>query len=264
VKTADLLQDQTYAVVERFSSIPSVGLLLDKALWREKDERDTWDGTSSSTRTRPRTVRKAPKGARIEKSQGWGLTYEKTGLPVLVLKLGAYDFSERAKSNQITESAKTLLERARDTMNIMDLVAEDHDGCVTATIQRSITIRVKTVKGTALKIPAELELMQPRQLTSTWDAYTERKVREDAAKVAIVQSLAEATARSAEQAQGFVTRLTALMGDGDNVHYNASGERYDFHRKWTSDNSSNSRSTYEVSADIIARLLDLAEKGPSA
>jgi hypothetical protein len=257
VKTADLAQDLIYAVTERLSSTPSVGLLLDTVLWRESDEWGNWDGASA--RTRARIVRKAPKGARVEKSSGWRDFY-RNGLPVLVLKVIAWDFSERAGDDQIVESPASILERARDNMNVMGLIAEDHDGRPTATTRRSITIRVQTAKGAARKVTAELELMRPQQVVSQWGPYVKEHARQAAAKAAIANSLAEASAQSVAQAQGFVERLNALLGDekGPRQHQ---GERYDFHRKWTSGNVS---STYEVSADVIARLLDLAEKGASA
>lgn len=260
MKTADLAKGQTYAVTERLSSTPSVGLVLETALWREKDEWATWDG--ADTRSVARIWRKAPKGARVEARQGWGRDYQKTGLPVLVLKsVGAYDFSERAGDDQIAESAQDILERARDNMNVMGLVAENHDGRRTDTIRRQITIRVQTVKGAARKVNAELELMRPQQINSLWAPYVKREAEETATKAAIARQMAEARDQSVAQGQDFVTRLTALMGDGDSVRYNASDERYDFHRKLTSGNVS---STYEVSADVIARLLNLAEKGASA
>lgn len=258
MKTADLAQDLTYAVSERLSSTPSVGLLLDTVLWRESDEWGNWDGASA--RTRARIVRKAPKGARVEKSSNWRNFY-RNGLPVLVLKVTAWDFSEGARDNQIVESPASILERARDTMDVMGLVAEDYDGRSTATTRRSITIRVQTVKGAARKVTAELELMRPQQVVSQWDPYVKREAEETATKAAIARQMAEARDQSVAQGQDFVTRLTALMGDGDSVRYNASDERYDFHRKWTSGNVS---STYEVSADVIARLLDLAEKGATS
>jgi hypothetical protein len=257
VKTADLAQDLIYAVNERLSSTPTVGLLLDTALWRESDEWGHWDGASA--RTRARIVRKAPKGARVEKSSGWRDFY-KNGLPVLVLKAGAHDFSERAGDNQIVESAASVLERARDTMNVMGLVAEDYDGRPTASTRRSITIRVQTAKGAARKVSAELELMRPQQVVSQWGPYTKQKAREDAAKEALAKSFAEASAQSVAQAQGFVERLNALLGEEKGPR-NHQGERYDFHREWTSGNNT---STYQVHADIIERLLDLAEKGQTS
>jgi hypothetical protein len=258
VKTADLTPGQTYAVNERLSSTPTVGLLLDTALWRESDEWGHWDGASA--RTRARTVRKAPKGARVEKSSGWRDFY-RNGLPVLVLTyVGAYDFSERAGDDQIVESPASILERARDAMNILGLVAEDYDGRPTDTTRRQIVIRVQTVKGTARKVTAELELMRPQQIASLWAPYIKQKAREDAAKEALAKSFAEASAQSVAQAQGFVERLNALLGEEKGPR-NHQGERYDFHREWTSGNNT---STYQVHADIIERLLDLAEKGQTS
>jgi hypothetical protein len=259
VKTADLTPGQTYAVTERLSSTPSVGLVLETALWREKDEWANWDGAES--RSVARIWRKAPKGARVEGRQGWGRDYQKTGLPVLVLKsVGAYDFSERAGDNQIAETAQDILERARDNMNVMGLVAENHDGRRTDTTRRQIVIRVQTVKGTARKVTAELELMRPQQIASLWAPFVKREAEQAATKAAMAKSFAEASAQSVAQGQEFTARLSALLGDEKGPR-NASDERYDFHRKWTSTNIS---STYEVSADVIARLLDLAEKGASA
>jgi hypothetical protein len=258
VKTADLTPGQTYAVNERFTGATRAGLVLDKALWRESDEWGDWDGAEK--RTKARIVRKAPKGARIERSKGWG-DYSRTGLPVLVLDEWDFSFTERAEGEQITEEPHSILERARDAMNIMGLVAEDHDGRSTDTTRRSVTIRVQTAKGVARKVTATLTMLRPQQIIAGWTEHVEAEAREAAAKAALARTFGEAKRKSVAQAQDFVTRVTALMGDGDTVRYNHSNERYDFHREWTSGGFS---STYEVSADVIARLLDLAEKGASS
>jgi hypothetical protein len=258
VKTADLTPGQTYAVTERLTGATKAGLVLDKALWRESDEWGDWDGAEK--RTKARIVRKAPKGARIERSKGWR-DYSRTGLPVLVLDEWDFSFTERAEGEQITEEPHSILERARDAMNVMGLVAEDHDGRSTDTTRRSVTIRVQTAKGVARKVTATLTMLRPQQIIAGWTDHVEAEARLAAAQAAIANSLAEASAQSVAQAQGFVERLNTLLGDGDNIPYNHQGERYDFHREWTSGNNT---STYQVHADVIARLLDLAEKGASA
>ena len=254
MKTADLSTGQAYATTERLSATPRPGLLLDRALWQEKDEWGNWDGASA--RTSARIVRKAPKDARVGTNSNWRRGFWRNGLPVLVMQATAWDFSESARDTQIVESAQDLLVRAQDAMGVMDLVSEGHDGRVTATIRRKIVLRTKTVKGAARKIEFGLEFLRPQQITGGWTLHAEQDERERAAKAAIAKTLAESKARSTDQAQGFTNRLSALLGD--DKPRNIQNERYDFHRKWTSTGTS---STYEVSAEIIEQLLALAEKG---
>lgn len=258
MKTSDLKSGTVYATNERPAATSKPGLLLDTALWRESDEWEHWDGASART-TRARIVRKAFKGARVEKSSGWRDFY-RNGLPVLVLNVLAWDFSEGARGNQIAETPLSILERARDTMNVMGLVADGFDGRPTPTTARSATLSVETVGGGSREVCVDLEFLRPQQVVSQWGPYLKQKAHEDAAKAAIDNSLAEASAKSVAQAQGFVERLNALLGEEESPR-NHQGERYDFHREWTSGNNS---STYQVRAEILARLLDLAEKGQSA
>lgn len=258
LKTADLAKDLTYATKERFSGTAYPGLLLEKVMWCEKDEWANWDGAEN--RSRARIVRRAP-GVRAEGHQGWGRDYQKTGLPVLVLKLTDWNFTEGAKDNQVVESPASILERARDAMNVMGLVADTFDGRPTATTRKSITIRVQTVKGIARKVVAELELMRPQQFLSQWGPFVKAQAREREARKAIAEAVAKRKDEGERQAYDFSRRITELLGDEENARYTDSSERYDFHRKWTGDGTSR---TYEVSADVIEKLLALAEKGASA
>lgn len=258
MKTADLAEGYTYAFVERSTSDVKAALLLDLALWWDGDQWANWDG--GEKRTRARVVRKAPKGSRVARSKSWG-DYFTIGLPFLVLEVWDFSFSERAGDDRITEDPHAILERARDAMNVMDLVAENHDGRSTERIHSSITLRVPTAKGVARKVTVSLMLARPQQISTGWTTHVETAEREAAAKAATAKRFAEAATKSRAQGQDFVSRITALMGDGDTVRYDHSDERYDFHREWTSSGMS---STYQVSAEVIARLLDLAEKGASA
>lgn len=251
MKTAELAEGLIYATKERLSGTAYPALLLEKGMWREKDEWGNWDGAEK--RTRARIVRRAP-GVRAESWRGWGADYSKTGLPVLVLKLTEWDFTEGAKDNQVVESPLEILERAKDNMNVMGLVAENHDGRTTTTTRKSVTIRVQTVKGIARKVVVELELMRPQQIVSQWGPYAKAEAREREAREAVTEATAEHKTRVANQEQAITTRLNALLG-AENV------ARHYFHREWSSDGTS---TTYEVSAEIIEQLLTLAEKGMSA
>lgn len=250
MKTAELASGLIYATKDRPSLLNAhPSLLLDTALWRTEDAWGNWDGAKE--RSKRRIVRKAPQGARVETNTSWGFDYRKTALPLLVLKVCAWDFSERAGDNQIVESPASILERARDHMNIMALVDEDHDGRVTESIRHNISIRVETVKGVARKVEVELELMRPQQILSQWGPYAKQEAREAEAKEAAAKATAERKNQATEQSKSLSARLNTLL-ERDTT------QRSGFRRQWTSSGTS---TTYEVSAEIIERLLDLAEKG---
>jgi len=257
VKTADLAEGLVYAVKER-TSVIMPGLLLDKSMWHEMDKWAKWDG--SQERTRNRIIRKAAPGARAAKGvTGWRDDYSNVGLPVLVLKISPGSFSESAGDEQIVEAPLEILERARDNMNVMALVADDHDGRLAPTKRKVVTIRVATVTGAARKVPVELELVRPQQVLSQWGPFVKELERAAVAQAELAQKRSEQEAEIREQAQDFARRVTALLGDDETVHYTADGERYDFRRAIYGPSNS-----YEVKPEVLARLLELAEKGASA
>jgi hypothetical protein len=255
LKTAELAKGLVYAVKERTTdSYP--GLLLEKGLWREKDEWGNWNGAEK--RFKARIVRRAPQGARAEGYKGWGRDYEKTGLPVLLLKATEWDFSKHARDNQIIESPLEILERARDNMGVMALVAEDYDGRSTDTKRKSVTLQVQTVKGVAREVVIELELVRPQQVLSQWGPYVKAQTREREARQNHQAENARLKAENDADAARIKELADILLGQESSTYLN--GERYDLHRR----SAYSISTTYEISQDSLMRLLELAEKGLSA
>lgn len=243
MKTSDLKAGRIYATAKRHLDWSRPSLLLDTRLWRERD-------MQTADQTKERLVRLAPEGSRPGLFTGWGRDYSNVGLPVLVLHVSDHAFDDRAGEDQIMETPRSILLRARDTMNVMGLVAEGSDGRVTQTTLRQITLRVLTVKGVARKVLMELEFLRPQQISALWTEYVEGARKEALSKIEMERRFADRKAESDAAAADIARRIDTLLG-------------------WTARDSGLRRkessravnSVHEIQDDLLRALLLLAEKG---
>lgn len=253
MKTSELAAKGIYAYRDRPSSYHvQPALLVEVALWKNKDEWGNWNG--SETRTSQRVTSRAPKGSRPMHKQGYSGSWLQIGLPILVIEA---DYRRWEASTDDTRRIITqpyeILREAWDRMHILDLVADGHDGRATEPISRTIEVTVALGDGSATKVDVSLELVRPQNLQDSWNDFVEAMRKDAVAQVEMEMRKAERKAESDRVSADIAVRVTRLFDDGDTTLYDHNGDRYGLRRR--------GGTTYEVSRETLLKLLELAEKG---
>lgn len=252
MKTNELTEMAVHAHRENtYSYGESAVLVLEKALWTEKDD---WfpQGEGLPSRTL-RVVNRAEKGVRPGRGvRGYSRMYKTTGIPVLMLKgLHTHDFLPDAH-DQVIDTPHQLLVEALKQIHPMQWV----DSGNPIPSERSAEVEVHYVSGKVKKAQVEFTVVRPQTITSKWNDRLEEMRREKLQKAEWARQKAEKKAASVAKAQEIVARVDKLVGDV--ARYDHNGERYDLHRKHSSSGVS---TTYEVSQELLLKLIEMAEKG---
>jgi hypothetical protein len=248
MKTAELSTDLAYVLRkgEHGSSFPV--LVIETLLWVE---RDVWR-MINGTNTKVRVVRRAEKGARVGRGTST-YDYKLTGLPVLRLNANQYDFRDGANpEDQIIDSPKDLLAEALKLHEALDLVDSDTPVFQDGKKYRRVSVDARYADGQVRSVTVEFELVRPQDIRQEWGAFIDDERARILQEAEWARQRAERQASSNEQAYGISSRVTALLGEPANG-YDHNAERRDIHRKL------NTSSTYEVSHELLVKLLALAE-----
>jgi hypothetical protein len=115
-------------------------------------------------------------------------------------------------------------------------------------------VPVQRADGKTVSVCVDLEFVRPQTVITEWSQHLLNKRAEELQKAENEQKRAEKRAKSDAIAQDITSRVTTLLDDADEAPYTGTGERWDVRR------TISSGTTYEVSEEILLKLLALAEK----
>lgn len=257
MKLSELAADSIYAYRPRTSDDSAKpALVLEDKLWRSEWKWNNWDGAEK--RTRQTVFSRAVKGDRAGSSSAYHANSWTCGVPVLIVNAEERFWMETRGDNRLLWGPFEILARALDEMDPFKLVEEGHDGRVRDGIKARVELAVPTFSRETQKVVVTLELVRPQTLVRDWKdffAAAEKRAKEDADFKKRQQAM---KAHNDQMAASISARVSTLLGEAE--HYTNDGERYDVRRKPTNTGISK---TYQVSEEVLLKLLALAERSSS-
>jgi len=250
MKTADLDTTTVYRYMKSTYGSNNPVLVVEARLWTEKD---TWPGFNSD-RKKMRVLRRSEKGTKVGSGRrGYSADYKMTGVPVLILGASDYSFRTDADDDQrIVDSPLDLLKRAREQHKALELVDTEKDVFEGGREFRRFSVDALYADGKTRSVTVEFEVVLPQAIKQPWDDF----LREEAVRLVQEADWAKQKAdkrqTALKQAEEVSRRVTALTGD-EGVRFDHNGERYDVRRKH------DSSSTYEISYELLLKLIGMAE-----
>ncbi len=246
MKTADLNTTTVYMHRKGQYSSESPILVLENRNWTEQDTQVLVGGGKK------RVIQRAEKGARVGSSNStW--RYKKTGIPVLKLNVGEWSFREDADDeSRIIDSPDVLLQEALKIHEALSLVDTDQNVFNDGKKYRRVHVDARYADGQIQQVTVEFELVRPQDIHTEWATWMEENKAERLRQAEWNRQKAERQQTATQQAQDLTERVTVLLGD--EPRYDHNGERYDLHRKHMSGQ------TYEVSYELLAKLVQMAER----
>lgn len=245
MKSSSLTVNGIYATKKGSYASVRPALVLDKKNWVSREQ---WvDSPTGGPRLKTRVYTPAEKGDRA--SAGSYRSSTEVGIPVLRISKDGYYWSETTDSNlRIVDQPDVILQKARLAMNT-DAVFSTGEGSMST----SAAIAVRTFDGELDTVSVHLEFFRPQSFIASWADHVEEARKLSLKKVEWEMAKAERQAKSNATSQDIMSRVSKLVDHPNN--YTLSGERYDLRRK------AGSTTTYEVSEEMLLKLLALAEKG---
>lgn len=249
MKTADLSTDLAYLSHKGKHGSKRPVLVVETRLWVERDVWRMIDGKN----TKVRLVRRAEAGARVGTGRSSSYDYKLTGIPVLRLNASEYNFrDDGSPENTIVDSPKDLLAEALKLHDALDLVDTQTPVFQEGKKYRRLSVDARYADGQVRSVEVEFDLLRPQDIHQEWGAFIESERARLLQEAEWARAKAERQAKANEQAYSVSSRVTALLGEST-LGYDHNAERRDLRRK------SGSSSTYEVSHELLLKLLALAE-----
>lgn len=249
MKTAEL--NTTTAYMHRKGQYGSERpvLVLEARNWTEKDTWTRVDGNSKKIRV----IRRSEKGVRVGSGRrGYIGDYKMTGIPVLRLGADSWNFKDGGDPDStIIDDPAVLLQEALKLHNGLELVDTEQNVFDDGKAFRRVSVDARYADGQIRTVTVEFDLVRPQDLHQEWDAWIKAENARKLQEAQWAQEKAERHQVATRQAYDISSRVTDLMGD--EPRYDHNGERYDLRRK------SGSTSTYEISHELLVKLLGMAE-----
>lgn len=250
MKTSLLTANRVYAIKTDTYSQEAPVLLIESVMWKCEDTWGRWDGAERGFKAR--TYTRAAKGDRAGRGASTHSTFSLVGLPVLKAAVWSGRFTSTGDEAIVTEPS-AMFHQALAKMNLQALFAEGCDGRKPEGVHFSMTVSVTLADGSTEPVTVTLEYLRPQVFQSLWIDYVEEKRKGDLARADYETKKAERQVENDKTAFEIISRTDTLLGRPTTYKYN--GERYDLHRK-----STGISTTYEVSEELLLKLLALAEK----
>lgn len=253
MKTADLKTDGiVYMHRKGQYAYERPVLVLEARNWTERDSYVTVDGE----RKKIREIHRSEKGTRVGRGQGY-VNYKLTGIPVLRLNVSEWDFREDADGDsRIIDSPLELLREAAELHDALALVDAETDVFSGGKSYRRVSVDARYADGQIRSVSVEFDLVRPQDLHKEWDVWVAEQAALRLQEAEWAMQRAEKQNKAVTEASEITRRVDALMGSAERYDHN--GERYDIHRK------NSTGSTYEVSHELLVKLLAMAEGSSTA
>lgn len=251
MKSSDITLGDVLAYQKNSYGGTNAVLALDNKLWTLGL---AWvaDPKTEGARIQVNAFRQAEKGAKAGTRGSYGLGYKETGIPVLKIDHGHYNWTTEAESRIVTSAQDILRTAAKQLGNVEsaeDMVAEQAKG--TRAAWRT-EVEALNVEGKKVSIVVHLEVVRPQTLKTAWNTFLrdDEQARENSRKYREEKTNKEQAQRDAGTA--LAARLDALLGEQERHWGYGSVDRSDCYRDG---------SAFKVDEDTLMKLLALAEKG---
>lgn len=240
MKTSDIVVGKVYAQKNRpsmFFAYPV--LVLAKDLWQVNSN---FAGVTM--------VRKAAPGEKAGTTKsGWtyGRNVETVGIPILRLAVENRDFWESTQIERRISSnvnVEEILGKARDTMGVLGLIADDHDGRPTKENRVGMTVEAAMADGSTDELRVDFDVVRPQQIIGGWAEYLTASEEEFRESLRRAERQREIAAERRDADLDIISRAETLtdMDSSCEPHRGIDG--------W-----------FQISREMLTKLVEAAEKG---
>lgn len=251
MKSSDITLGDVLAYQKNSYGGTNAVMALDNKLWTFGL---AWvaDPEREGNRIQVNAFRQAEKGAKAGHQGSYGLGYKETGIPVLKIDHGHYNWTTEAESRIVTSAQDILRTAAKQLGNVEsaeDMVAEQAKG--TRAAWRT-EVEALNAEGKKVSIVVHLEVVRPQTLKTAWNTFLrdDEQARENSRKYREEKGAREAVRK--EVSASIASRLDTLLGEQKRHWKIESPDRDDCYRDG---------SAFKVDEDTLMKLLALAEKG---